>query len=113
MKKTYCLLLSVLSIFTSTSLFAQEDPFTSDFLERFQNSKSYLVEVAEKMPEEKYHYKATPESLSFAENLMHIGFALNWHSKTLLAGIETPSWQEDTRYKVGTRSKAEMIEIVE
>lgn len=38
------------------------------------------------MPEDKYNFKATPEALSFAENLIHIGYAIDWHSQSLLGG---------------------------
>ncbi|WP_040578941.1 DinB family protein [Croceivirga radicis] len=91
---------------------AQESVFVSDFIERLANSQKYVEQVAELMPAEKYQYRASEESLSFAQNLMHIGFALNWHSKTLLGEIKTPTWQEDTVYKTKGKSKKEMIAIV-
>ncbi|OQD43835.1 damage-inducible protein DinB [Croceivirga radicis] len=91
---------------------AQESVFVSDFIERLENSQKYVEQVAELMPAEKYQYRASEESLSFAQNLMHIGFALNWHSKTLLGEIKTPTWQEDTVYKTKGKSKKEMIAIV-
>lgn len=91
---------------------AQESVFVSDFIERLENSQKYVEQVAELMPAEKYQFRASEESLSFAQNLMHIGFALNWHSKTLLGEIKTPTWQEDTVYKTKGKSKKEMIAIV-
>ena len=65
------------------------------------------------MPEDKYDFKASPESLSFAENLMHIGFAMDWHSQSLLGGREARDWQTDQVYKVAGKSKAEMIELID
>ncbi|WP_240729747.1 DinB family protein [Flavobacterium sp. ASW18X] len=91
---------------------AQESVFVSDFIERLENSQKYVEQVAELMPAEKFQYRASEESLSFAQNLLHIGFALNWHSKTLIGGIKTPTWQEDTVYKEAGKSKKEMIAIV-
>lgn len=91
---------------------AQESVFVSDFIERLENSQKYVEQVAELMPAEKYQFRASEESLSFAQNLMHIGFALNWHSKTLIGDIKTPTWQEDTVYKTKGKSKKEMIAIV-
>jgi hypothetical protein len=29
------------------------------------------------MPEDKYGFRATPKSMTFAENLMHIGYAID------------------------------------
>jgi uncharacterized damage-inducible protein DinB len=64
------------------------------------------------MPEEKYNFKATSESMSFAENLMHIAWAMDWHSQSLLGGREARDWDTDTELKVDTKSKEEMIAVV-
>lgn len=64
------------------------------------------------MPQENYGFKATPDSWSFAENLLHIGYAMDWHSQSLLGGREARDWNTDTLYKVSDKSKAEMIAIV-
>jgi uncharacterized damage-inducible protein DinB len=97
----------------ATPLFAQQDEFISDYLERLEQSRKYLMIVAETMPEELYEFKAAPESLSFAENLLHIGYALDWHSQSLLGGRESRDWNTDLVYKVGNKSKAEMIAVVD
>ena len=96
----------------SSPLFAQKDGYVEDYLERLENSRKYIVLVAETMPEDKYSFKATPESLSFAENLLHIGYAMDWHSQSLLGDRESRDWQTDTIFKVGTKSKAEMIALI-
>ncbi len=83
---------------SDTRLLAQEDSFIKDFLERWENSRNYLIEVAELMPEEQYNFKVTPESLSFAENLMHIGFAIDWHTQSLLGGRAARDYPTDTIY---------------
>lgn len=94
-------------------LFAQQNGFIKEYLERFENSRKYLIAVAEMMPEDKYGFKATQESLSFAENLMHIGYAMDWHSQSLLGGRESRDWNTDTRFKVSNKSKKEIIKIIE
>ena len=106
--------LTTLMLFNSVAipLFAQKDIFIKEYLERLENSRKYLILVAETMPQEKYGFKATPESLSFAENLMHIGFALDWHSQSLLGGRASREWKTDTVYKVAEKSKEEMIDTV-
>nr|WP_321228765.1 DinB family protein [uncultured Psychroserpens sp.] len=99
------------SSFTSP-LLAQEDPFIKDFLERLESSQKYLILVAETMPEDKYDFKASPESLTFAENLMHIGYAVDWHSQSLLGGRASRDWETDTIFKVANKSKKEMIATI-
>ena len=61
------------------------------------------------MPSDKYNFKATPESKSFAENLMHIGWAMDWHSQSLLGGREPRDWKNDTELRPSNKSKEEMI----
>lgn len=112
MKKILILTIVLCSLDTSP-LFAQQDNFIKDYLERLENSRKYLILVAETMPEVKYDFKATPKSLSFAENLMHIGYAVDWHSQSLLGGREARVWKTDTIYKVAGKSKAEMIATID
>ena len=97
----------------STPLFAQENSFIEDYLERLENSRKYLILVAETMPEDKYDFRATLESMTFAENLMHIGFAMDWHSQSLLGGRESRDWKTDTIFKVAHTSKEEMIAVID
>jgi uncharacterized damage-inducible protein DinB len=101
----------LLSVFTSP-LFAQQDTFVKEYLERLENSQKYLILVAETMPENKYQYKATSDSMSFAENLMHIGWAMDWHSQSLMGEREARDWNTDTELKVDKKSKKEMIATI-
>ncbi|MCF6348315.1 MAG: DinB family protein [Flavobacteriaceae bacterium] len=96
-----------------TPLFAQEDNFVKDYLERFENSRKYLILVVEMMPEDKYDFRATPESKSFAENLMHIGYAVDWHSQSLLGGREQRDNSTDSTFWVNNKSKEEMIATID
>lgn len=108
------LLLSALFLASAliTPLQAQQTDFIKQYLERLENSKTYLLLIAEQMPEEHYGYRATPESKSFAENLMHIGWAMDWHSQTLLGGRPARDWQTDMELRVGTKTKAEMMTAI-
>lgn len=92
---------------------AQQDSFIHDYLERLENSRKYLMLVAETLPEDNYFFKATPESLSFAEHLMHIAWAMDWHSQSLLCGREARDWETDTELRVRSKSKEEMIATVD
>jgi uncharacterized damage-inducible protein DinB len=94
-------------------LLAQEDSFVKDYLERLESSRNYLILVAETMPEDKYDFKASPDSMSFAENLLHIGYAADWHSQSLLGVRESRVWKTDTVFKVANKSKKEMIALID
>ena len=109
--KRYLLILSSIMLFFSFQqpIFAQENVFIKEYLERLEKSKDYLILVAETMPEDKYEFKATPESMSFSENLMHIGWAMDWHSQSLMGGRKARDWNTDTELKVDNKSKKEMI----
>ena len=106
-------LLITLSITSMLSLTAQEHDFIEDYLERLENSRKYLLLVAETMPEEHYSFKASERSLSFAENLLHIGYAMDWHSQSLLGGRASRDWKTDATYKVGQKSKKEMMALID
>lgn len=103
-------LVILIAFSTATSqLFAQQDNFVRDYLERLENSRKYLILVAETMPEDKYDFRASPESKTFAENLMHLGYALDWHSQSLLRGREARDWKTDSTFVVANKSKDEMV----
>ncbi|MAQ76574.1 MAG: damage-inducible protein DinB [Aquimarina sp.] len=108
------LILTATLLFSSLMqpLLAQENIFIKEYLERLEKSKEYLILVAEMMPKDKYDYKATPESMSFAENLMHIGWAMDWHSQSLMGGRQARDWNTDTELKVDTKSKKQMIDKI-
>lgn len=48
------------------------------------------------MPEGNYNDKATTESMSFAENLIPIGYAMDWYGQSLLGGPKSRNWNSDT-----------------
>lgn len=113
MRHVFFLITIIVFSIVKSPLLAQENSFIEDYLERWENSKKYLILVAETMPEDKYNFKVTPESLSFAENLMHIGFAADWHSQSLLGGRKARVYANDTVFKVDAKSKKEMIALIE
>lgn len=113
MKQLLILCFLMLSSSISAPLFAQQNDYIKQYLERLENSKTYLMIIAENMPEDKYGYKATPESKSFAENFMHIGWAMDWHSQSLLGGREARDWKTDTELRVAQKTKAEMIATID
>lgn len=73
-------LILVCVLFFCKFSFAQE--IIPTFLEKWNNSKNYLIEVATSMPEEKYSYKPTEREMSFAKQLLHIKANIDWLSST-------------------------------
>jgi len=65
----------------SNNTFAQVE-VVSAFIEKWDNSRDYLVAVAQAMPEDKYDYKPTEREMSFREQLFHIQENMNWLSTT-------------------------------
>ena len=110
----HLLILTTVILFSSVTspLIAQQNNFIEDYLERLENSRKYLILVAETMPEDNYEFRASQESMTFAENLMHIGYAIDWHSQSLLGGRESRDWKTDTVFKVSNKSKEELIATI-
>jgi len=113
MRKEFGMTLVFLFLSMTSPLQSQENDFIKEYLERLENSRTYLLLVAETMPEDRYEFKATPESLSFEENLMHIAWAMDWHSQSLMGGREARDWNTDTELKVDDKSKQEMMAKVD
>lgn len=61
-------------------MFAQQANVKDAFLEKWENSKIYLLEMAQLMPEENYGYKPTERQRSFSEQLEHIQGNMDWLS---------------------------------
>ena len=113
MKRIFILTLTLIFSSCISPAHAQQNDFIKDYLERLENSRKYLILVAKEMPEDKYEFKASPESMSFSENLMHIAWAMDWHSQTLLGGRKARDWNTDTILKVENKSKKEMIATID
>jgi uncharacterized damage-inducible protein DinB len=77
--KTY---IAFLTFFFCSIANAQQDTPLTAFLEKWENSKNYLVEMAELMPEDKYSYKPTDRQDTFQELLVHIKQNMDWLSTT-------------------------------
>jgi uncharacterized damage-inducible protein DinB len=65
----------------SNQLNAQNDA-KSAFLLKWENSKNYLLEIANVMSENNYNYKPTEQQMSFQEQLLHIRENMVWLSET-------------------------------
>src|SRR5262245_8731668 len=72
--KTYFTLIAAAAM-ASTSAFAQGDPFSGSTKQLYGMIKGNLVKAAEKMPEENYSFKPTPDVRSFGELVGHVADA--------------------------------------
>jgi uncharacterized damage-inducible protein DinB len=80
-------LLSLLTIlvFGSNAVLAQDD-FLKDYKIKWQNATAYTLEFARSMPEDYYSFSATPEEMTFGEQLKHIAGNMIWLSSSYLNG---------------------------
>lgn len=69
----------------SSKISAQNNSISA-FLLKWENSKNYLLEIAEAMPEEKFDFKPTDREMSFGEQLLHISENMLWLSESYLTG---------------------------
>ena len=76
-----------LMVLVPYNLFAQDDP-VSAFLEKWDNSRDYLIAIAESMPAEQYDYRPTERQMTFGEQLLHIRENMLWLSHDYIAGKE-------------------------
>ncbi|WP_339832334.1 DinB family protein [uncultured Altibacter sp.] len=63
-------------------LFGQQITVKTAFLEKWENSKSYLLTIAEAMPEELYDFRPTERQMTFKEQLVHMKSNMDWLSLT-------------------------------
>jgi len=77
MKNTILLFLLLAPFF---SILGQQTTPKSAWLEKWENSKTYLLQIAEDMPEEHYDFKPTEDQMSFKELLLHIKSNMDWLS---------------------------------
>ncbi|MBV1922678.1 MAG: DinB family protein [Flavobacteriaceae bacterium] len=76
MKKTLLILLLSIPSF----IVAQQTTAKDAFLEKWENSKNYLLEIAEIMPDSLYNFKPTERQMSFKKQLLHIKANMDWLS---------------------------------
>jgi len=71
-------LLLVISLLSFANSFAQQTTPKGAWLEKWENSKNYLIGIAEAMPEEYYDFKPTERQMTFKEQLLHIQSNMEW-----------------------------------
>ena len=100
-------IITILSILMLNNLNAQND-VKSAFLLKWENSKNYLLEIAEAMPEETYNFKPTERQMSFEEQLLHIRKNMHWLSETYILNSDLKKSKQKT-----PKTKTEIISELE
>lgn len=88
---------------------APKTPFTKMYLPVWQTATEHCMEIARAMPEERYTYKPTEVSMSFAEQMVHIGYTVELLTKRYVQGMEVKPNAPDA----SAMSKDEIIELME
>ncbi|MBC8755236.1 DinB family protein [Kordia sp. YSTF-M3] len=101
--KKYILFIVILA---SAFAKAQDTPISA-FLEKWENSKNYLLEMAAAMPEDKYDYKPTERQKTFRDQLLHIKSNMDWLSGRYFEKDETKERKEETY-----TTKAEVMKAI-
>jgi uncharacterized damage-inducible protein DinB len=79
--------LAIAILFISYGIAQQATPKEA-FLEKWENSKNYLLAVAEAMPEGSYDFKPSERQMTFKEQLVHIKGNMDWLSTTYFMETE-------------------------
>jgi uncharacterized damage-inducible protein DinB len=91
----------------SSLVIGQKSSPKDAFLEKWENSKNYLIAIAEVLPEEHYDFKPTERQMSFKEQLVHIKGNMDWLSNSYFT--ETEFKREKTAFP---ETKAETIVLL-
>ena len=90
-------------VMASNQINAQKD-ILSAFQKKWDNSRNYLIELAETMPEDKFDFRPTERQMSFQEQLLHIRKNMVWISESYFADESQPKSD-----KIDPKSKAEFL----
>ncbi|WP_394747862.1 DinB family protein [Spongiimicrobium salis] len=88
----------ILISFFSMGLSAQEAVIPA-FLEKWENSKTYLIAIAKAMPEEDFNYSPTPREMSFKAQLLHIKGNMDWLGQSYFDKSNTTTKQAKPKTK--------------
>lgn len=93
----------------SSPVMSQQFTPKTAFLEKWENSKNYLIKIAEQMPENTYGFKPTEREMSFKEQLFHIRENMLWLGTTYFSSevFDRKKTKENL-----PETKAEIIKLI-
>jgi len=101
------LILALFMFFCCVFSHAQQATPKDAFLEKWENSKEYLIAIAEAMPEAQYDFKPTERQMSFKEQLLHIKTNMDWVGTSYFTSEVYERKNQDA-----PQSKAETIQLL-
>ncbi len=97
------------SLLTAQTSETPKTPFTKMYLPVWQEATEHCLEVARAMPEDRYTYRPTEVSKTFAEQMVHIGYTVELLTKRYVQGMEVVPNTPDA----SAMTKAEILELME
>ncbi len=85
--------------------------FIEGHLKKLRNAKTYALEIANKLPDEKFDFRPVREEMSFKEQLLHVGENLYWLSSTYISEQNNPI--KDKKHNPSQMNKDEVLEFLE
>ncbi|RYY31742.1 MAG: damage-inducible protein DinB [Sphingobacteriaceae bacterium] len=82
-------LLTMLCLFLGLTGFVKAQNTTADMVKEWERAKAYTKEYLDVMPDDKYNLKPTPESRSFADQMLHLADA-NYGLTAVATGDKSP-----------------------
>ena len=102
--KPFLILLFLSSICFSQTGEKPKTDFTKMYLPVWLEAKQHCLDVAKAMPDDLYKYQPTPESKSFAEQMVHIGYTVELLTKRYVEGMDvkpnTPDASKMTKQEI-------------
>jgi uncharacterized damage-inducible protein DinB len=100
-------------LLANCSVFAQkQSPFITDALSKWKGMKSYTIEVAALMPEDKYGFRPVADENSFGFQLIHMANNMYFISSKLIRNIDAPEGIKIIEAKDSKMTKAEIIDYL-
>lgn len=100
--KRFCMLAFVTIIAGAVSLNAQSNPISADAKQGYMSIKNILLKSADKMPEENYSFRTTPQVRTYGEMIAHIADV-----QTALCAMAKGEQKKGTA--AGKTSKADLV----
>jgi uncharacterized damage-inducible protein DinB len=98
----FCTLTVAAALFSTTALYAQNNPFSTDTKQSYNGIKNMLLRAAEKMPEENYSFKTTPQVRTYGEMIAHV-------ADVQMALCGTAKGEQAKGPAAGKTSKADLV----
>lgn len=85
-----------------------QSSYLIEFKQKWENARTYTMEIAQIMPEEHYDFRPSEEQMTFREQLLHMLGNMRWLSSSYLGGKRLDVDLKNTDY-----TKAEMLELLQ